>query len=607
MEGEGEHRRSGEGDPLTGLAAAQTLPALLMARSAATPRRVAYRAHAGGGWHEVTWEELERKAREVAAALLGLGLQPGARVGVLGETRPEWGLCDLATLLAGGVSVGLTTASTPERCAEALADAACALVFVDNAAQLEKLRLVRERLPALRHLIVWDAPPDLNPALGELSLYRVIKDGHAAVAARQPEVDARWRALTPDSPANLIYTSGTSDAPRGALLSHGNLLATLRSAALGLRADDVALAFLPMSHAAEKIVGFYGRLLSGVTTAYARSSKFNDILNDIQVVQPTILGAAPRFFERLYTQARLEAEGSATRRLTFRWAERVGRAWSQAAREGRAISRVLAAQRALADRLVFSAVRARFGGRLRLCLTSAEPLRVELLDFLYAAGVLVLEVYGLTETAALISANRPDAFRFGSVGRPLEGVEVQLAPDGELQVRGPNVASSGWLATGDLAWIDPEGFLYLRGRRDAQITLAHGAQVAPQPVEALLQADPFVSRAVVVGEGQPHLGALIALDEDEAPALAERLRIPYRGPERMAADPRVRGYIHGVLDAANRKLSPHQQVQTFRILPRDLSVEERELTPTLKIRRQVVHARHAELVTWMFTQPPPGA
>ncbi len=638
-----------------------TVPEMLRARVALTPEALAYKFHVGGGWRSVTWRELVARSDDVAAGLIGLGVEPGSRVAVIAETRHEWGLCDLAIVGIGGVTVGLYQTSTPEQWAHILADAGAVALFVDHAERLEGVRLVRDRLPSLRHVVVWDAPGGLDEEAGELSLFTLTQQGRAASADQRAQIEARSRALAPTDAVNLVYTSGTTGPPKGAIITHRNVMAMLNQPRrVPLYPDDITLSFLPMCHVAEKIVSFYGRIHAGVATAYARSLDFQLFLEDLAEIRPTIFGSVPRIFEKVYAraQARAEARGRVGAAL-WAWADGVSRRVSRARRgidpvgnridpvgnrtdpvgnktdpvgnrtgpggnktgpggngtDPGGVGRRLELQRRLADKLVYSKLRAIFGGRVRFFLSGAAPISVELLEFFHGAGMLVLEAYGMTESTAISTSNHPEDFKFGTVGRPIEGVELRLAEDGEILVRGATVFAGyhgqseataeavdaeGGLHTGDIGEIDAEGFVKIVDRKKNIIITAGGKNVAPQNIEGLVREDPFISNCVVIGDERPYLVALVTLDEDESPQLAERLQIPYRGVPLMAEDPKVRAHVQAAVDRANAQLGKVEQVRNFAVLPQDLSIEAGELTPTLKTRRKNVSAIHAEIIDRMY-------
>jgi long-chain acyl-CoA synthetase len=431
-------------------------------------------------------------------------------------------------------------------------------------------------------------------------------------------VRRRAEAVAPEDAANIVYTSGTTGPPKGAVLTHENILAMLMTQLRRsiFRPGDITLSFLPMCHVAEKVVSFYGRMVYDIATAYARGLDFRLILEDLQDIRPTVFGSVPRVFEKVYARAQMRAQerGKVGARV-FAWASGVARRVSRANRGLEPMTPALRAQAKVADRLVFSKVRDLFGGRVRFFLSGAAPISVEILEFFHGAGMLILEAYGMTESTAISTGNQAEAFRFGTVGRPIEGVELRLAEDGEVLVRGRTVFAGyyrdaaataaavdaqGWLHTGDIGALDAEGFLRIVDRKKNIIITAGGKNIAPQPIENLVKEDPFVSQCVLIGDRRPCLTALLTLDMEEMPHLTARLEIPFRDASRLAEDPRVLGYLREVIARVNAQLGPVEQIKDFRVLPQDLTIEAGELTPTLKIRRAVVEERWRAQIEPMY-------
>ncbi len=594
---------------------AKTIPELFVARCSETPRDLAYKFHVGGGWREVTWTEFRDRVDGVAAGLLSLGFTAGSKVAIIGDTRPEWGICDLAAVSVGAVTVGLYQTSTAEQWAHILTDCDADIVFVDTPERFERLRLVRDQIPA-RHIIAWDAPGDLDEAAGELSLYGLTRAGKSVEDAAA-EMDRRRRAVLPEAPAIFVYTSGTTGPPKGAIIGHSNVIAMLLNGTTrDVEPGDITLSYLPMCHVAEKVVSFYGRMVTNIATAYARSLQFDMFLEDLAAIRPTIFGSVPRIFEKIYAKAhaRAEAAGGARHRI-FRWACRTGVAVSRCRQTGRAPGPALALQHRIADRLVFSRIRAIFGGRVRYFISGAAPISVEILEFFHGAGMPIYEVYGMTEATAVSTANTEDAYRFGTVGKPIEGVELTLADDGEILVRGrtvflgyhnlPDVTAEaidgeGWLHTGDIGEIDADGFVKIVDRKKNIIITAGGKNVTPSNIENYIKDDPYVSNCVVIGDRRPYLTALITLDEDEVAGLCDKLGLAVRTIERLAREPRVQQHVQAAVDRANAQLGKVEQVNGFTILPAELTIDAGEITPTLKVRRKNVETLHAALIEEMY-------
>jgi long-chain acyl-CoA synthetase len=534
----------------------------------------AYLEETEEGWREVSWPEAGARVEALAQALLARGVRKGDAVAVLSRTRLEWILLDWAVMSIGAIVVGLYPTNTASECAYILGHAEAVLAFVEDDAQREKLESVRAGLPQLRELVAFD---DLPSFTGE---------GH------EPE------PVQEDDLATLIYTSGTTGPPKGCMLTHKNLT----TAAIRVRThmegtSDTVLLFLPMAHSFARIchqsAAFRGATLALVSDALR-------VPEALQRTRPTILPAVPRVYEKIHANAVGEIErAGGLKRAIGRWALRVGARSSELRRSGRQLPPLLRAQVALADRLVFSKVRDRLGGRLRLGVSGAAPLGVDVLEFFHSLNMLVIEGYGLTETSSSLSVNDPDEYRFGTVGRAVEGCDVRLDEDGELLVRSDTIFSGyykdpdataaaftddGWFRTGDVGAIE-DGWLTITDRKKDLIITAGGKNIAPQNLENALKASRFVSQAVVIGDRRPYITALITLDPLEL----------------QGADQDPQELVQGIVDDVNRDRVRVEQIKRFTVLPRDFSQEEGELTPTLKLRRKVVHEHFADEIDQLYS------
>jgi long-chain acyl-CoA synthetase len=549
----------------------------------------------------VTWsyQELGTRTRELARGLIALGIEPGDRVAILANTRPEWTLVDCAILLAGGVAVPVYQTNSPDEVAYVVEHSGARAIVCEDTAQLDKVLTVRDQCPALEHLITME-PTGEAPSIEDLR-------------ARADEVEEsalaeRLQAVGPDDVATIVYTSGTTGPPKGCMLTHENCLATMEmyDLRLEIRNTAVIFVFLPLAHVLARMTQMIGLDVGATLAFWSRDPA--TLIDDIAIARPTHFPSVPRLFEKIHTKALGGAEdaGGAKRRV-FDWALGVGTRTAQARRSGTRVGPVVRAQHALADRLVFSKVRAVFGDRLELAVTGAAPIALEVLEFFDACGITVLEGYGMTETCAAATLNTPDAYRFGTVGRTLPRSEVRIADDGEILMRGPHVFKGyyrnthathetfddGWLLSGDLGHIDDDGFLHITGRKKDLIITSSGKNVTPANLEAALRESRWVSQAVVYGDGRPYLVALLTLDPDEVPALAEHLGIAPDVPA-MVTDERVRALIQQDVDATNAKFARIEQIKRFGLLDHDLSQAAGELTPTLKVKRAVVTDRYGD-------------
>ncbi len=555
------------------------------------------RPEPGSTWQDQSFAELAEAVRALARGFADAGVGPGDRVCILAETRPEWTLAELGVLAAGGVVVPIYPSSSEEECLWVAGNSGARVMICENAAQRGKVSHVLTELPELATLLVID--PD-----GET---RTLAEVEAAGRSSIFDIDPRLAALDPDAPALLIYTSGTTGPPKGCILTHRNwlTLCAITEELSYLRADDVVYLFLPLAHVFAQIVQF-GCLYSGSTLVYFGGDP-RRVVAELAAVRPTFLPSVPRIFEKVYTMV---AGAVPAERLAQ--AVQVGLTVRRLRAAGAEVpAEALAAFEAVEP--LFAKVRAVFGGRLRLALSGAAPISVSVLESFHAAGVPVVEGYGMTETTGLGTVSTLEHHRLGRVGVASPGTEVRLAEDGEVLMRGPHVFAGywrnpdataetivdGWLHTGDLGELDEDGFLAITGRKKDIIITAGGKNIAPANIENELRQSRWISQAVMYGDARPYPVALITLDPDEIlPWVRERGL-----PEDMAAlvvDPQVRELVQGVVDAANARYSRALQVKRFAILDRDLTQDAGELTPTLKVKRKVVYANHAALFDSLY-------
>jgi long-chain acyl-CoA synthetase len=569
-----------EESPLT----VRTAPALwrhVLEQDKPTP---AYLEETDEGWREVSWREAAERVDALSHALLARGIRRGDAVAVLARTRLEWVLLDWAITNIGALVVGIYPTNTAPECAYILEHSETVLAFVEDDAQHEKLSSVHGSLPALRELVRFS------------ELAALEDEGRAHRASHPDALDAVAAQIQEDDVATIIYTSGTTGPPKGCMLTQKNLV----TAAVRVRTNleyDVVLLFLPMAHTYARLVhqaaAYYGSTVAFV----AEATRVAEALGQ---VKPTILPAVPRIYEKIHAGVldRIERSGGAKRKLGL-WALGVGGRASRLRREGKPVPALLRAQERIADKLVFAKVRQKLGGRLRVGASGAAPLGVDVLEFFHSLGMLVIEGYGLTETGSSLSANDPDDFKFGTVGRAVEGCEIRLDEDGEILVRSDTVfagyykepeataaafTEDGWFRTGDVGEIDADGFVKITDRKKDLIITAGGKNVAPQNLENALKSSRFVSQALVVGDRRPYITALITL-----------------APEEVAASGRdPQAIVQELVDEVNRDRVRVEQIKRFLILDRDFMQEEGEVTPTLKLRRRVVHEHFAAEIEELY-------
>ena len=569
----------------------------------------AMRFHQDGRWRTLSFAQLAQDARRLARGLIAVGVEPGDRVAILSATRREWTLADLAVLWAGAVAVPVYHTNSPDECRHVLQDSGARVVFCEDSEQLAKLAEVDEGLPQLQHIVNFTDSGEAALSLEEL--------GRRGDEVEPGEVDARVSALSRDDAATIVYTSGTTGAPKGCVLTHGNIRSNIEMVERRVDFGDdpkVFYLWLPLAHVLARVVQYIA-IHQGAELGYWRGDP-KQLPDDVAELQPTHLPSVPRVFEKIYTAARSGAEESALKARLLDWAVGVGGRFRQAREDGQRIDPLLAAQHRLADRLVLRRIRGLFGSRLRLAVTGAAPVEPDILRFFHAAGVYVLEGYGMTEATAVATLNTVEEHRFGTVGRPVPGCEIRVAEDGELLIRGPNVFAGyfgheedtagvlvdGWLHTGDLGAIDADGYVTITGRKKEIIITSSGKNVTPASIENALKQCRWISQAVVYGDRRPYLTALITLDPAEAPALAGKLGVP-DDLATMAVDERVRAEIRRAVDDVNSRFATIEQVKRFIVLERDLSEEEDELTPTAKVKRAVVYDRHGDRLGALYDEP----
>jgi long-chain acyl-CoA synthetase len=563
----------------------------------------ALRHKVGDEWVDIEYGELGDAVSEVARGLIDLGMGRGDRVAILGNTRPEWTFANLGILATGAASVSIYQTNSPEECHYVLSHSESRAVFVEDGEQLAKIREIEGDLPHLEFVIVLVPDGDIG---GAIPLDTLRERGRGRDLA---ELEERTASVTPEDACVFIYTSGTTGPPKGVILTHGNYRAMVDAveAPEAIDEDEVVYLFLPLAHAFALLIQFVVVDLGGVLAYWEKDPQ--KIVPNLMEVKPTYFPSVPRIFEKIYTLARSSAEDLAALDKAIEIGTRV----RQLRERGEPVPPELDQAFQQADEKLFQNVRNLFGGRIRQCVTGAAPIAKEILEFFYACGVPIMEGYGMTETATAATSNLPEAFRFGSVGKPFPGVEVKIADDGEVLLRGPNIfkeyyknpeATSdtlvdGWLHTGDLGSLDEDGFLYITGRKKDIIITAGGKNITPANLENGLKQNRWISQAVVIGDRRAYLVALITLDPDELPAFAQEHGL---SPEDVPESEAMREEVQRVVDEVNSKVGRVEQVKKFKILPHDLSQQTGELTPTLKVKRNVVNEKFADEVERLYAR-----
>jgi long-chain acyl-CoA synthetase len=570
-----------------------------------------------GRWHAIAASELAAQTRATALGLCALGVRPGHHVGLLSENRPEWVMADLAVLSCAAADVPIHTTQAPAQVSYILNDAGVEVMFISGQAQYDRVSEALKAAPQLRAIITFDPVSADNARL--ITLAELQERGREVEKAELDLFDQRRRSVQPESLATLIYTSGTTGEPKGVMLTHHNLvsnvLATYRN--LPMQDSDVILSFLPLSHIFER-AGMYLYLYCRVAIHFAESVE--QVAQNMAETRPHFMTSVPRMFEKIYARTieRAEASGRAKSAIAH-WAMRVGAEWAERVTSGKPVGLLLSLKRVVAARLVFSKWRAAMGGQIRYFISGGAPLSPELARIFYGAGLPILQGYGLTESSPVITANTAEHNRLGSVGRPISGVTVKVAEDGEILCHGPNVMQGYyhkpeataetlsldeqgrvWLHTGDIGYQDEDGFLYITDRKKDLIKTSGGKYIAPQPIENSIKQSRFVNQVMVIGDGRKFPVALVVPQMDALKSYAENKGIAYRDPVELLAHPQIISLMERQVDKFTPELAHYEKVKAVALLARELTIENGELTPTLKIRRRIVEEKYQTLIDRLY-------
>jgi len=578
----------------------------------------AFRRKVAGVWTPVTHREAEERVRAIALGLRELGIRPGDRVAILAETRLEWALVDYACLCARAADVPIYPTLPASQVEYVLRDSGATAVVCSTAAQLAKIVELRGALPTLRHVIVFEPEAKRD---GALTLAEVEAKGRAA-APRYPRFREEALAVEPGDLATLIYTSGTTGQPKGVILTHNNIWSNVMAsvAALRMSEHDSCLSWLPLSHILERMVDYYFFHV-GVTINYAES--IEAVPQNLNEVRPTILIGVPRLYEKVYARVLENAlTGSALKRKIFLWAKRTGDQWATHRLSGIPVPLGLAIRHAIADRLVFSKLRARTGGRIKLFVSGSAPLSAEIGRFFYSAGLPTIEGYGLTETSPVLTLSPLDRPKFGAVGKPIPGVQVRIAPDGEILAKGPNVMqgyynlpdatreaidADGWFHTGDIGEFDAEGYLKITDRKKDLIKTAGGKYIAPQPIENAVKLNKFVANAVVLGDQRKFPIMLVVPNFDSLEPWARERNLTYASRAELIALSDVQAKLEREVMGGLRDLAKFEMPKKIVLLERDFTIESGELTPTLKVKRRAVEKNYKAVIDRVYADADPTA
>jgi long-chain acyl-CoA synthetase len=596
-----------EGSATEAATGAKTLADLFpaAARKHGSKRAVIYKTDSGE-WASKTYTEVGEIVRKLSLGLIDLGIEKGDKVAILSNTRPEWTYFDFAALATGATVVPIYQTNSPEECQYVLENSDAIAVIVEDDEQLDKIRRIRDDCPKLEHVIRMAGRSGDAISLDELA--------ERGASGSEADWEQRYSSVTPDDICTFIYTSGTTGPPKGCVISHGNYRAMLdmvHSVSV-LDSEDVTYLFLPLAHSFALLIQL-GTFDLGAALAYWERDPLK-ILPNLSEVQPTYFPSVPRIFEKIYTAATaaVDKEGG-LKKTVFDWAVGVGKKVRALERQGKRPGPLLSLQHRIADKQVLSKIRGLFGGKLKLAVTGAAPINPEILEFFDAAGVLILEGWGMTETSTAATIATPEDFKFGTIGKPFPGCEVKIAEDGEILAKGPNIFQGyyknpeataetlvgGWLHTGDLGEFDEDGYLKITGRKKDIIITAGGKNITPANLEGEIKQHPLVSQCVVIGDRRPYLVAVVTLDPEEAATYARDRGLP-QDPAAIAANADVRASIEAHVEKINQKFARVEQVKKIAILPADFSQEGGELTPSMKVKRNVVADKYADEVEALY-------
>lgn len=594
-----------------------TLPALFLQTVERHGAKDALLSKIEGRYRSISYREYKSRVESASAGLLSLNVGVGDRVAILSENRPEWVIADQAVLALGAVTVPIYPTLTPDQIAYLLNDAGVRVMVVSGAEQLQRVMSIRAEVPSLEHVIVLDSEFRTPRGQKALAWSDFLEAGATRIDATREERLRRLEALRPDDLASIVYTSGTTGEPKGAMLTHWNFASNALTAAelMGIRASDVQLSFLPLSHVLERVVN-YALMARGVAIAYAEG--FDSIPQNLLEVRPTLLAAVPRVLEKVHarTMDNLSREPFA-RREAFYMALELGEYFHQVMDADGRVAFPLNAMYQAADRLVFRKFRERLGGRLRLILSGAAPLHAEVGGFFRAAGIPVIEGYGLTETAPVLTLNPVHRPKYGTVGQTIPGVTLMIAPDGEILAKGPNVMkgywnkeqatrevidSEGWFHTGDIGAFDSEGYLTIVDRKKELMVLSNGKNVAPQPIENALKGYPLIEQAVLVGEGRNYISALLVPAWEAVERFARERGITYDERAELLDVLAIRERFDAAVAEVNAGLAPFEQIKRYTLVPQEFTQESGELTPSLKVKRRVIAEKYRSQIEGLYVQ-----
>ena len=591
----------------------ETIGGMLKSRVEKYGDRVMMKKKLEGAWEEFSWNEFYGNVRDLGLAMISMGIQPGDRIAVFATNSPEWQMIDMAVLSIGAANVPLYPTITAPQAEYILKDSGSRIVFVGTEEHMNRVLQVKGNLPDLIKIVTIDNSTSDNPDV--LTFDEMIEVGEDYTD--RGEFDRRLDKVQLDDLCSIVYTSGTTGPPKGVMLTHKNFMSNVATASdlITIYDTDICLSFLPLSHVLERMSGYYSSLFNGVTIAHAQS--MDTLLDDIGDIKPHYMVSVPRLYEKVHAGvlANIESEPPLKQKI-FHWAAGVGGEVSKLITGHKPIPAGLKFKYSIANKLVFSKIYERMGGRLRFFFSGGAPLAKEIAEFFHAMGITILEGYGLTETSPVLTVNTTENLRFGSVGQPIPGVEIMIAEDGEILAKGPNVMKGyfnkpeataevlvdGWFHTGDIGHLDEDNYLHITDRKKDLIVTAGGKNIAPQNIENQLKLDKYIEQACVIGDKRKYLSALIVPNFEELEAWAKKEGISY--PDRMALvmNDRVNQFIRERIDEQLKEFDRHEGITKFTLLPQEMTEADGFLTPTLKVKRKDVSQAFADDINKMYSE-----
>lgn len=569
-----------------------------------------------GTWRLLSFREVGEQVQAVARGLAALGITAGDKISILSENSPRWAFADYAILSLSAVNVPVYATLIPRQIHYLLTDGEVKVIFVEDRTQAEKVISVFDGLERLTHIIVMNNEQGFSQDY-VLTWDELLERGEQAFSDHEFNLESRWRDLKPDDLLTIIYTSGTTGEPKGVMLTHGNMVSNINGGLerLIVGPEDRFLSFLPLSHSFERMAGHYLAYAAGATIYYAES--IETVPENMVETHPTVMTSIPRLYEKMYMRVNETVDqGSAFRKKIFRWAFKVGREFHRKRREG-SLTAGLKLRYTLAHKLVFTKLQERVGGSLRFFVSGGAPLAPDIARFFESAGILILEGYGLTETSPVIAVNPLEEYKIGTVGPPLYNVEVKIAEDGEILTRGPHVMKGyfkkdaatreaidedNWLHTGDIGMLDEDNFLSVTDRKKNLIVTSGGKNVAPQPIEGALINSPFIEQILLIGDKRKFISALVVPNFENLTGWANKHNLYFDTQDELIRLSEVEDLIQEEIDQRNEDFARYEQVKKFRLLPKEFTIEEGELTPTLKIKRKVVEEEYQDVIDSMYRE-----